>query len=295
MGAIRGVLLVIVSVLLFLSLFLMNLSFILNTSLTYDNVQTESKLLINEALQNPANITSYILQGEADKISALNKSYVSIMTYCLQNHTEYILSSQNYTANLSCETVLNGKEILIEKEIDKDISTFYYTKYDCGFIECFRKYSSPIFLISEEVSYYWEEKFYFFLAVSIALLALAFIFIEKKTNLPILAGSLLAVSSLPLLKLDSLFSLFSGKTLASIAKFLKIFFSQSYVVSLKLLIIGISIIIFGIILKVFKVGFFISKIISKFKDLKKNLTSKKKDKKESPKKEDEKPSDSKSK
>jgi hypothetical protein len=104
------------------------------------------------------------------------------------------------------------------------------------------------------------------------LLGLSFLLIEKKTNLPILVGSMLIISSLPFFKLDYFFSLLADKI---IFKFLKIFFSQAYFVSIKSLIVGAILLIAGIILDIFKIGFKISNLISKIKEKREEIKEKK--------------------
>jgi hypothetical protein len=103
-----------------------------------------------------------------------------------------------------------------------------------------------------------------------------FFLVEKKTNAFILSGSLLIVSAVPFIKLDYLLSLFSNKV---IFKFLGVFFSQAYYVSIKTLIVGIGLLVLGIVLDIFKVGFFISNLISKIKGEKESKTGKKPNKK----------------
>lgn len=267
MGAIRGILLVFVVVLLFLSVLSANLFWALTVSLNYDNVQEESTSIIKDFLQG-MNMTGIIKQN-----------YPLIQFYCI-NHSEYTFNYQGYTLDIPCSVVAQGENAIVEEGIRDLIKGVYYTKYDCNFLDCPSKFQLPLFLISEKAHDFWKSNLYFALGISFVLLALLFLFIEKKTNLPILAGSLLVVSSLIFIKLDSLFSLFSNQV---IFKFLKIFFSKSYFVSFRILIAGIVLVITGIVLKIFKVGFSISDFISKLKEkaMQQKAQAKKKRKKKS--------------
>ncbi len=250
MGAIRGILLVFVAVLLFLSILLANLFWVLTISLDYENVREESTLLVKDFLK------------EINVTNAIKQAYPLISFYC-QNNSEYVFNYQGYTFDIPCSIALQGENAIVEEGIKDLVKNVYYAEYECSFLDCPNKSQLPLFLVSEKAHDFWKNNFYLVLGICLVLLILVFLFIEKKTNVPILAGSLLVVSSLLFIKLDSLFALFSDKI---IFKFLWIFFSQTYFISLKILIAGIILIVVGIIFKIFKVGFFISNLISKSKE-----------------------------
>lgn len=250
MGAIRGIFLVIVAVLLFLSLISMTLFWTLSQSLSYNNIEKQSLILIKDVLKENTDLTNKI-----------HEIYPLIQSYC-QNNSDYVFNTEGYTFDISCETVLQGEDAIMEESIKGMVHKIYYTEYNCNFIDCIKESQVPLFLISEKAHNYWNTLFYFSLIISFVLSVLIFFLVEKKTNWPILTGSLLIISSVPFIKLDVILSLFSDKTLF---KLLKIFFSEAYFVSFKILIAGIVLIASGIILKIFKVGFFISNLISKFK------------------------------
>lgn len=250
MGAIRGILLVFVVVFLFLSVLLGHLFWVLTLSLSYDNVREESSALVADFLK------------EINVTSAIKQAYPLISFYC-QNYSEYIFNYQGYTLDIPCSIVLQGENAIIEEGVKDVVKSVYYAKYECNFLDCPNKSQLPLFLISEKAHDFWENKFYISLVLSFILLILVFLLVEKKTNVPILIGSLLVVSSLLFIKLDSLFALFSDKI---IFKILGFFLSETYFVSLKILIAGIILVVAGIILKIFKVGFFISNLISKSKE-----------------------------
>lgn len=250
MGVIRGILLVIVTVLLFLSFLSATLLWTLSSSLTYDNVQKESVAVVGDLLQDSLDVTSHI-----------KEIYPIMQLYC-QNQSNYFFDYEGYTFDISCSVALQGENAIIDEGVKNLVYNVYYAEYDCNFWDCIEKSPIPMFLISKKAYDYWNNKFYLSLITCLVLLVLMFLLVEKKTNAPILAGSLLIISSLPFIKLDSLLNLFADKTFV---KFLGIFFSQAYPVSIKILIAGIVLLAIGIVLKIFKVGFFISDIISKFK------------------------------
>ncbi len=262
MGAIRGILLVFVAVLLFLSVLLANLFLVLTLSLNYENVREESTTLVKDFLK------------EIDITNALKQAYPLISFYC-QNYSEYVFNYQGYTLDIPCSIVSQGENAIIEEGVRDLVKSVYYAKYECNFLDCPNKSQLPLFLISEKAHDFWENKFYLSLIISFVLFILVFLLVEKKTNALILSGSLLIVSAVPFIKLDYLLSLFSDKI---IFKFLGVFFSQAYYVSIKTLVIGIGLLVLGIVLDIFKVGFFISNLISKSKEKTSKKTKKSKSK-----------------
>jgi hypothetical protein len=250
MGVIRNVLLVLVTVLLFLSFFSSVLFLVLSSSLTYNNVQNQSVSIIHSFLQSSFNITSVVAQN-----------YPFIQMYC-QNHDSYIFSAQNYTFNIPCNVSLKGQEAIIDEGIREVVNQIYYKDYGCNFFDCFKQAKIPVFLISEMSRNFFLNLFFLSLGVSLLLLALAFFFIEKKTSLPILSGSVLIIASLPFMKIGNLVNFLSDKIYF---QFIKIFFSESRNISIIFLIIGGTLLVFGVLLKIFKMGFSISEWISKLK------------------------------
>jgi hypothetical protein len=263
MGVIKNILLVLVSVLLFLSFFCSTLFLVLSSSLTYNNVQNQSVSIIHNFLKQNFNITSLVTQN-----------YTFIQIYC-KDHENYVFSAEGYTFNIPCNVSLKGQEAIIEEGVKEVVHQIYYKNYDCTFFNCFKQGGIPVFLISELSRNSFSNFFLLFLGISLILLIFAFLLIEKKTSLPILTGSILIIASLPFTKMGNLVNLLSNKISF---QFLKIFFSESHNLSIILLIIGGVLIVIGVVLKIFKVGFSISGGISKLKD--------KFDKKEEVKKED---------
>jgi hypothetical protein len=249
MGVIRGIFLVIVSVLLFLSFICVNLFGILSLSMTYDNVQNQSVSLVQTTIQN-LNLTDKIQQA-----------YPMMQAVC-QANPNYVFAITNYSLNLSCNVVMQGTDAIITEGTKEVIHQIYYANYDCDFLNCIKSTQLPLFLLSEKAYNFWIDKFRISLAVSFVLLVLLLFLVKKKENMPLLSGILLSVSSLPFIKLDVLLNTFSNKM---VSQFLKVFFSQAFYFSLRALIVGLVLIGLGIVFRLFDIGFFISNLISKIK------------------------------
>ncbi len=258
MGAIRGVLLVMVSVLLFLALLIGNTFLTLTLSLDYDHVKTELNSTIGSVSMDGTNLEQ-----------VMKKKYPAMESYCKDN-SEYVFKDDNsgYTFSTPCHIVAQGSEAVINYGANSFVEKIYYEDYDCEFWDCFKKTGSPLFLISEKARNYWNSKFYFALIASAVLITLVFFLVEKKSNLFIVAGGLLIISALPFMKLDWALSFISDK---SFLELLTVFFSKAYTVFLIALISGIIILSTGILLKLFGIGFNISNLLSRFqkKDVKK--------------------------
>jgi hypothetical protein len=250
MGGIRGFFVVIVSVLLLLSIFSSVLLSILTSSLNYNTLQQESKESIKGILEEQMEINSVV-----------DTAYPFMQIYCKTN-PEYTFYAQGFAFTFPCNITSEGKEIMFDKGIDYLIKGAYYKQYDCEFMDCFKKTEVPTFLFSLKTYLFIRNIFYISLAVFFLLFILLFFLIEKKTNLPILAGSLLIISSLPFFRVANLINLIPNKLAVKVAG---LFFSTAPSVSIRVLIAGIILLTAGILLKIFKVGFFISKNISKFK------------------------------
>ncbi len=247
MGAIRGFFLVIVTVLLLLSLLCVNLFLTLTLSLDYDSIQKESTVIIKNVLREN-NLTNQI-----------QELLPVIQSYC-QNNSDYVFSQGGYTFDIPCSVALQGEDKIVDEGVKYLVHEVYYTGYNCNFLDCIQKSEVPLFLISEKAYDYWKSKLYLSLIISFILATLILFLVEKKTNMLLIVGSLMVVSSLPFFKLESLFSLFSNKILL---QFLQSLFSKAYFISLRVLIAGIILLILGIAFKLFKVGFFVSDFISK--------------------------------
>jgi|WetSurMetagenome_2_1015567.scaffolds.fasta_scaffold81869_3 hypothetical protein len=250
MGVIKSILLVFVSILLFTSFFVSIFCITISSSLTYNNVQNQSLSLVHDVLQDKFNITSII-----------SENYAFYEYYC-KDYESYTFALENYTFNISCSVALNGKQAVIDEGINQFIHQVYYNDYGCHFSQCFKQQKIPLFLISKLSHDFFLKFFLLSVLILLVLLALGFLLIEKKTSLPILAGSVLILASLPFLKIGNLLTFFPDKLYVQL---LKIFFSQSRTIAIIFLILSGILIIIGVILKIFKIGLSATKFVSKIK------------------------------
>ena len=250
MGAIRGILLVFVSVLLSVSLLAGNVFLTLSLSLDYDNIKTEFS----------SDILDSVL-GEIDVKEIIEENIPVMQKHC-ENKTEFFFEDSNTEQSfiIPCDVIAQGADEIIDYGFNSFIGEIYYEDYNCGFLDCFEKTGSPLFLISEKSKNYWDNKFYWALLVSVVLVGGMFFLVEKKSNTFVVSGSLLIMSALPFMKLDSVLSFFPDK---SFLEFLAIFFSQSYAVFLIILLVGIILLVVGIVMKLFGIGFKLSNLFSK--------------------------------
>jgi hypothetical protein len=252
MGVIRGFFLTVVASLLFLSLFCSVLLLAVSSSLKYENVEKEATGILKEVTTQNMNLGS-----------VMDTAYPFFQEYC-KIHSSYIVrTEQGYNITLSCSAASESKEALTDELVKGVVHEIYYTQYDCDFISCFKQQNeTPLFLISEKACNFWRSAFYISLLACFILIIGTFFLIKNKTNLPILAGSLMIASSLPFFGISSLINFISDKTVAKVAS---AFLSRTKTASLIFLIIGIAFVVLGIVLKIFKIGFSISEIASKFK------------------------------
>ncbi len=250
MGGIKGFFLVIVSILLFFSIISLSLFSVLSSSLTYENVYKESSVFVGEILQD-LNVNQIIEQ-----------QYPLMLLYC-ENNTQFVFSDSNYVFEIPCESVFQGKEAIFNEGIKSIVKDFYYKDYSENFISYLdNPQDAPLFLISEKAYNFTNKLFYSSLAISIILTLLLFFLTEKKSNTFLLPGIFFVFSSLLFFKMDSILAKFSE---GIVFQFFGIFFSTTFSISIRLLIIGILLIAIAIVFKVFKVGFWISSFIEKFK------------------------------
>ena len=147
-------------------------------------------------------------------------------------------------------TYSGGENIsYINETIHKEVQNSYYKEYDCDFWDCLAKEETPLFLISQKAKDYWNEKFYYSLLISLALVGLIFLLVQNKLNWPILVGSILILSALPLLKIKQFISLLIPEKLATFLLLLSIFFSKANTVFWISFILGLVLIGLGLGLK----------------------------------------------
>ena len=266
MGFIKGGLVFFIGFVLFFSFLIMNLSLALTLSLSYNNVQSNVKNVITESVNGNFNFNEKI-----------NEKIGNPEEYC-QNHADYVFYDDNTmeTFVIPCEVLKQGPNAVEEHSLSSYIDIIYNKDYNCGYWTCFAK-GNPLFLISKQSKDYWNSIFYISLFVSLILLGLMFLFMEKRENVLIYPAILLVVSAVPLVKAGAflssilgLFVSFSGFTFGNqllsesiIKETLFIFFSKGSVVFSIMLIIAIVCIALGIALKFWRIEGFFSKIFSK--------------------------------
>ncbi len=266
MGFIRGSLLVIVSVLLFLGFLVANSLLTATLTLDYENVRPElvniAKDLIEQQVGKEVNEALVGYQDEFEE-------------YCQANE-EYVFNEAGYDFFLSCDNFVNASlDDFVEQSVGSIVEDLYYKEYDCEFWDCLKQ-GDPLFLVSEKAHDYWKIKFLQSLLVVGVLLVLVFFLVSKKANTLILSGSLLIGSSIPFFGLQKLSGFIMTK---DILQFLGIIFSKANIVFWISFIAGLVLLAAGIGLRIFGIGLKISERFSK-KIEEKNLLKKKKKPKE---------------
>lgn len=255
MGIIRGGLLVIVSILLFFAFLIGNSFLTFGLSLSYDNIRPElvdlSKNLIEEQVGQDFN-------------EAIGKYQTEFEKYCA-NNSEYVFNEGGQTFVVPCDSINQSSEMFIENSLSGLVSNLYYQEYNCDFWDCFEQITPPVFLISKKAKDYWMAKFYLALFFVFILASLMCLLVEKKTNMPIIAGSLLIVSSLPFLKMDDISSFFVEE---SLLRFFVILISKVSTIFWISFILGIFVLALGIGCKIFGISLQFSDFLSRRKSKK---------------------------
>ncbi len=262
MGVLRGFGLVIVSVLLFVSLLATGIFATLNYSLTYENVQPKIY-----------NIADNVIVEQIGANEIVNQLTPFLEIYC-QNNTEVIQNFQGYTFVFPCEVIGQGQDSILNYSINYLVSDFYYKEYNCSFVKCFEESDVPLFLVSAHAKDYWKSLFRKFLIFDLILIGLIILFVEKKSNSPLLVGSLLIPTALIISQLQKIGTAIAKLVLSPISAILSkenskeiisqivdIFFSESVKVFLWMLIAGLILIAIGLFFKLTALGLKIKKKI----------------------------------
>lgn len=263
MGFIKGSLFVIVATCFFIALLAMNSIFVISSSLDYNNIKADLVPVVKDTLKENINLTSVIDF----------KQYPLMQKFCKNSSQQfdYKFTEKNYTFSVSCGAISNGTEAVFDEVIDKFVYEQYNKEYACDYWQCFKAGEIPFFIVSQHSADYWNKQFYFSILISVALFGLMFLFIEKKTNLPLVAGSLIILSSLLFAKLEAITKWAINALLTlpispeDYLKFFTLIFTQSSRVFIIMLIIGLIVLAIGIIMKFFAIGFKINEFFSKFK------------------------------
>ena len=248
---IRGLFAAFAGFLLFSSLLAFGISWDLSSSLKYENVEANAVEAMLNVLNSQMNITQQI-----------DQNLPMIQQYCRTNPQGLVLNYQGYNITISCQDANGNSTELVKNTLKNFVNEIYYTNYDCNYWGCFKKYSgSPLFLLSEKSYSYWKNIFYYSAAATIALFIAFSLLYKKKENLMITSGIIIMLSSLPLLVMQKILSTFP-KIVSDVGS---VFFSQSGIVFLTMVISGAVITGVGIILRVFGIGVKIYEIFEKRK------------------------------
>ncbi|MCK5624333.1 hypothetical protein KAI04_00645 [Candidatus Pacearchaeota archaeon] len=251
MGFIRGALGVFVTILLFI-IFLLGCSFLtLTLSLQYENVYDKIAPLIQGTLEEEIGV---------DIPAEIEKELENMNIQCEDYPEGYVFSEGGFEITLSCETLTQGTDAIIASGVDSIIETAYYKDYTCDFWKCLGEEEIPLFLVSEYARDYWKAKFYWALTVALVLIGCLFLLYKKKQNSFLIPGILLIVAAIPFLKIGTFMS-FSGDKI--VFELLSIFFSKARVVFNIAFFTGLGLVIIGFVVKLFLVGFKISKLFQR--------------------------------
>jgi hypothetical protein len=270
MGFFKGLGVVLLSVLLFLSLLAGGVCLTLGMSLSYENVQP-----------TVVSISSNLISQNIDVNSLVEEASPLFQEYCKTN-TEYVFSEGGQTFVIPCSIVNQGNEAIVNYLLNDSLTNivddYYYKPYDCKLVECMKK-GEITALISQQARDYWMSKFYMFLIMSIVFMALLFLLMEKKSNWFFLIGALFFVDSLIISKLNtigtwiakvlltSIKEIFSGEIPKEvISQVVSLFFVEAKIVFYIMIGIGILFLVIGIIFVLFKIGMKVTYIIEKVKD-----------------------------
>jgi len=240
MGFIRGGALVIVSVLLLVVFLAGNVLWTLDKSLDYETMKPELTSVVKEVLEEQVNI-SEVVEGE----------FAEMESYC-ENNSEYVFSDEESgkVFESPCEVVAQGSDAVVDYAIEDFIEEVYTGQTENSTFD-FAK-------LKESINSY----LYYVFIVAIVLFVLVFFLTEVKSNAFIIAGSLLSVSALPLVKIEMFFSFIPF----GFAEFAVIFFSKASTVFAISFITGLVVLAVGIVMKFFGIGFKLFDFMNKFKN-----------------------------
>ena len=181
MGFIRGGLLVLVSVTLFILLLAGNLFLTISLSLDYEIIQPKLVPIITNTLNEQIELNSLV----ASTLPAMQ-------AYCL-NNSEYVFNSEQYVFRIPCLTVAQGNDAVLDYAVRSVVYEVYNGNFELiqGF-ELVSKYLQK---------QWWQSRLYFLFVVELILMGLIFLLAERKSNAFIIIGVLVIISSLFFVKL----------------------------------------------------------------------------------------------
>jgi len=257
---IRGFLTVLASVALFLSLFLLGMSWDLSSSLNYQNVQENSVALASNLFGPQINLTSEIEQ------------YRPILKQYCNFNSAVTVPVQGYNLSISCNGI-NSKSAseILNETMAAFADKVYHADYNCSYWHCFSQSAIPMFLVSQKSRDYWRGILRWSLLASLVVIGALFILLKKKQNLPFTVGITMALSAIPLLGMQKLLQILPSNA-ASVAG---IFLSKSGWIFWVMIAISATLIFAGLIIKLFEAESWLYDFLSRFKEkFKKEKTTK---------------------
>jgi len=249
MGLIRSGLVVTVASVLFLSLFLGNAFLTLDWSLEYETVQPHI-----------VDFTSNTVKDLGIQ-KVLENGYPLMQLHC-QSYPSFIYSDDSISMEIPCDVISQGVDPMINYGVEKIVEESYYREYNCSFFKCLKEENGEFVLVSKTAKDYWNSKFKLSLIVSVLLIALLVLIMEKKHASLTITGILMVVAALPFRKLNWVINLLPD---GNITDLVLAFFTKSYNVFLIMIIIGVSLFAIGIAFEFLGFGLKFSKFIGLFK------------------------------
>ena len=249
MGLIRGSLVFLLGIVLLVSLIAGNIFLTLSLSSSPENLKEGFVSGTGELIESA---TENVLEIGIDEV--INNVLPKLESHC-ENNTEYVFSEQGYTISIPCETVQEGKDAIIEEGINDIVNEVYEKEYECESIwDCVSSsdIKNSLYLVSKEAKQEWKSKFNLTLFVSILLIIIMFFLVSQKIDLPIIIGFLIILSSLPILGINKIISFLDFPFI----KIIPLLFSEAGFVFSVMLIMGITLMTFGILAKFFQFGHF---------------------------------------
>jgi hypothetical protein len=252
MGIIRGTIIFTLTILLFISLFAVNIFLTLSYSISYSSIHP---YLINT--------TSEFAQSSGASATAIQELAQKNME-CSNSTPLVNFTFENNDISVPCTVINSGAKTTIDYLINATANELYYKNYSCNFIECIKSENSVI--LSKAAEDYWNSKLIAMIFVSLAIFALIFLFSKEKHNAFIIAGITAILSSLPFRQIEWIIS---GISEFLPFRVLPVFFSQAPAASDLMFAAGIILvvagIIFGFLRAGIKIGSFIESIFEKIR------------------------------
>ena len=244
MSFLKGAVIFLVSLVLFITLFFANVFLNLTWSLEHDTLKPNLIQFTNKFIDKV---------GIGDGI---NTSLSSMELYCM-THTNYIFMQEDIGVEVPCSIIDTGAENSISYVIEYIIDKVYYDEYNCEFWNCVKTSKIPFVLISEKAKFYWYDKFKLMIYIAFFAFALSFILLKKKSNAFINAGILTLAAAILFKQFDWVLKIFPDN---SLFEFLDIFLAKSLNILIIMCIIGTLLLIIGILFRFFNIGTRISNI-----------------------------------